>query len=143
MAADEGSLRLFVASGGRSDQGGGGKGLFSGRFDPATGAFTALTLAAEIANPLYICASHDHRYLYSAMDAATTPGGKSSDVTAFAIDGLALHKLNALPGGGLNSMILTTDRQNRNLSTPTSCPERSSAVGCRRTGRSARSPPNS
>ena len=80
------------------------KGIYVSRLDPATGALSAPTLAAEIRNPSFLAATADGRFLYavSEVDAvAGTPGGA---VAGYAIDKAAgtLKALNSQStvGGG-------------------------------------------
>jgi 6-phosphogluconolactonase len=80
------------------------KGIYVARLDPATGALSAPTLAAEIRNPSFLAATADGRFLYavSEVDAvAGTPGGA---VAGYAIDKAAgtLKALNSQStvGGG-------------------------------------------
>lgn len=64
------------------------KGIYVGRFDPATGRLGELTLAAEAVNPSFLALSPDRRYLYAVSEGAGAEfqGKPSGSVHAYAID---------------------------------------------------------
>jgi 6-phosphogluconolactonase len=65
----------------------GSKGIYVWRFDAATGKFTALGLAAESANPSFLAAHPNGRFLYAVNEVSHFQKMASSGaVSAFAID---------------------------------------------------------
>lgn len=93
-----------------------GLGIFSARFDPATGALTPLGLAAEIARPTWQIASPDKPILYSVSE--TGNDGKSeASVYALSIDKASgkLAVLNRVGSGGGGATHLALDPRSRTL----------------------------
>ncbi len=64
-----------------------GKGIYSFRFDPATGKLTPVTLAAEASSPSFLAVHPNRKFLYASNehDGADQPG-KNNTVSAYAID---------------------------------------------------------
>ncbi|HEY8932757.1 MAG TPA: lactonase family protein [Rariglobus sp.] len=80
------------------------KGIYVGRFDPATGKLAPLTVAAEMTNPSFLAVSSDRRHLYAVSEGAGVEfnGQPSGVVNAFALapaDG-RLTLINAQPSAG-------------------------------------------
>lgn len=87
------------------------KGIYGYRFSPATGDVVPLGLVAETANPSWMVASPNHRFLYTTNEhpGETEPG---NTITAYAIDpntgGLAF--LNRVSSHGMGPCHLAIDR---------------------------------
>jgi 6-phosphogluconolactonase len=83
------------------------KGIYSFRFDPATGKMTAPALAAESPDPSFLAVHPDGKYLYAVNEA-----GKNSMVSAFALDEPSgkLMLLNRLPALGEDPCYISFDR---------------------------------
>lgn len=106
MAADKEAL-VFIGTYTR----GGSKGIYSYRFNPATGKLTEIGVAAEVQNPSFLYVSPDGNKLYSVGEAQT------GTVTAYNVDRASgkLTKLNDQPTGGGGPCHLVADKANRNL----------------------------
>ena len=80
------------------------KGIYVARLDPATGALSAPTLAAEIRNPSFLAATADGRFLYAVSEVDAVGGKPGGAVAGYAIDKAAgtLKPLNtqSTVGGG-------------------------------------------
>jgi 6-phosphogluconolactonase (cycloisomerase 2 family) len=50
------------------------KGIYSFRFDPATGQLTAIGVAAELPNPAFLATDPQHRFLYAVTEMGPEPG---------------------------------------------------------------------
>src|SRR4029077_11057328 len=83
------------------------KGIYSFRFDAATGKITAMGGAAETPDPSWVAVHPSGKFLYAANEA-----GKASTVSAFAIDAKngKLTLLNQLPSLGEDPCYLSFDR---------------------------------
>ncbi len=83
------------------------KGIYSFRFDPATGKMTAPALAAESPDPSFLAVHPDGKYLYAVNEA-----GKNSMVSAFALDERSgkLMLLNRLPALREDPCYISFDR---------------------------------
>jgi 6-phosphogluconolactonase len=83
------------------------KGINTFRFDAATGKMTPAQVAAESPDPSFVAVHPSGKYLYAVNEA-----GKSSMVSAFAIDGAskALTLLNQLPALGEDPCYISFDR---------------------------------
>ena len=76
--------------------GGESRGIYRTTLDPATGALTEPTLAADIDSPSFLAASPDGRFVYAVSEAFG--GGRADGVTAFRVtDDGTLDRLNARP----------------------------------------------
>lgn len=96
----------------------GSKGVYSARFDTATGRFSALAPVATVENPSWVTPSRDGRFLYAVSEVGV-PGEKGTTtgyVVAYAVaaDG-ALTELNRLPSGGADPCHLAVSRTGRTL----------------------------
>ena len=64
-----------------------GKGIYTFRFQPATGKLTALSLAAETASPSFLAVHPNQKFLYAGNEhEGEDVAGKNNTVSAFAID---------------------------------------------------------
>ena len=64
----------------------GGKGIYSYRFDAATGVLTSLGLAAESDNPSFLAIDPTHRFVYAVNEVDQFRGEPTGSVSAFVID---------------------------------------------------------
>ncbi len=62
------------------------QGIYAFRFDPATGAFSPLGLAAETRSPSFLALHPNGRFLYAVNEVGDFDDQKSGSVSAFAID---------------------------------------------------------
>jgi 6-phosphogluconolactonase len=83
------------------------KGIYSFRFDTATGRLTAIGVAAETPDPSWVAVHPSGKYAYAANEA-----GKASTVSAFALDAKSgkLTLLNQLPALGEDPCYLSFDK---------------------------------
>ena len=95
------------------------RGIHAARFDDATGALNVLGLAAETANPSFLEASRDGRFVFAVNETATYAGQPSGSVTSFAVQASTavptLTLLNAQPTRGADPCHLVLDRTGRYL----------------------------
>jgi len=64
-----------------------GKGIYTFRFQPATGKLTALSLAAETPSPSFLAVHPNQKFLYAGNEhEGEDVAGKNNTVSAFAID---------------------------------------------------------
>jgi 6-phosphogluconolactonase len=84
---------------------GGSKGIYSYRFNPATGKLTEVGLAAETDNPSFIYVTPNNQRLYAVGE------GREGIVTAFNIDRASgkLKQINQQPTGGNGPCHLNAD----------------------------------
>src|SRR5205814_10219639 len=78
------------------------KGIYSARFNPASGELSAPELAAETKNPSFLALHRNRRVLYAVGEVDNFQGKPSGVVSAYAIDPRAakLSLLNQQPSGG-------------------------------------------
>jgi 6-phosphogluconolactonase len=94
------------------------KGIYTARFDPATGRLSAPTLVAELENPSFLAVSRDRRFLYavSEVGAADATGKKTGFVAAYAIGtGGKLTPLNRVPSNGADPCHISVTRSGRTV----------------------------
>ncbi len=86
-------------------------GIYSYRFDPASGALTLLCATGGIANPSFLSMDAQGRYLYAVSEVADHESKRSGSVTAYAIDRQtgALRFLNRQPSHGAGPCYVTVD----------------------------------
>jgi 6-phosphogluconolactonase len=84
----------------------GSKGIYAYRFDPATGGFTAIGLAAETSNPTFLAVDPKGRFLYAANE------DNAGKVSAFAIDSASgqLKLLNQVSSQGAGPCHVAVDK---------------------------------
>jgi 6-phosphogluconolactonase len=90
-----------------------GKGVTAYRFDAATGQLQSLGMVGEVANPSFLAADKEFRFLYAVSELEGSTGG----VAAFSIDRSSgsLHALNTLSSGGVAPCHLAVDRDSKML----------------------------
>ncbi len=109
LAQSRGSRELltFIGTYTRDDS----KGIYSLRFNPASGKMSAPQLAVETPNPSFLVLHPDRRVLYACGE------GKEGTVSAFAIDRASgkLSFINSAPSGGSSPCHLVVDVTKKNL----------------------------
>ena len=91
------------------------KGIYSYRFDSATGQLTPIGLAGETPNPSYIVIHPNRKWLYAANELASYQGKPSGSISAFRIDGPKLAAINVVPGNGAVTCHLSIDKTGKYL----------------------------
>src|SRR5271169_3259370 len=93
----------------------GSKGIYSYRFDSATGKSTSLGLAAESANPSFLGIASSGRFLYAINEIAQFNGQPTGSVSAFAIQTNTgkLMLLNQVPSRGEGPAHIALDRSGK------------------------------
>jgi 6-phosphogluconolactonase len=97
------------------------KGIYSFRFDPATGQLKAIGVAAELPNPAFLATDPQHRFLYAVTEMGPEPGAddykKNGFVSSYSIDRKtgALTFLNKVDAGGGGSCHLVVDKTGKML----------------------------
>ena len=93
------------------------KGIYSFRFDPATGQVGPVELAGETENPSFLAVDSQHKYLYAVNELDEYKGAKSGAVSVFAINPatwrLTFEQQVASLGGA--PAYLTLDKTGRDL----------------------------
>jgi 6-phosphogluconolactonase len=94
------------------------KGIYSARFDTATGRLSALSAVAELQNPSWVTPSRDGRFLYAVSEVGVpdVTGVPAGQVVAYAIgaDG-KLTELNRLSSRGADPCHLAVSRTGRTV----------------------------
>jgi 6-phosphogluconolactonase len=83
------------------------KGIYSFRFDSASGKLTGPTLAAESSNPSFLAIHPNQRYLYAANE------NRNGAISAFAVDSGRLTLTNMVPSRGAGPCHIALDRTGR------------------------------
>jgi 6-phosphogluconolactonase len=91
------------------------KGIYTYRFNEKTGELSGKELAAEVEMPTFLALAPDGKHLYSANEADDFEGHKSGGVTAFAVQGAKLTKLNAVLAGGTGTCFISTGHTGRDV----------------------------
>ncbi len=93
------------------------KGIYSFRFDTATGQLTSIGLAAPAQDPSFLTISANEKYLYAVNELSTFDGKSSGAVTSYSIDHKSgkLTELNQLPTGGADPCYVSLDRTGKFL----------------------------
>lgn len=89
-----------------------GKGIYSYRFDPATGMLSPHGLTPEVRNPSYLCFDKNRTFVYSVNELKEWEGQFGGGMSAFRIDQEtgALTLLNAKPTRGTDPCHIIVDR---------------------------------
>lgn len=89
-----------------------GKGIYSFRFDPATGTLSPHGLTEGVRNASYLCFDKDRRHLYCVNEMKEWNGQFGGGLSAYAIDQEtgALTFLNAKPSKGTDPCHIILDR---------------------------------
>jgi len=93
------------------------KGIYVARFNPRSGAFTGLTLAAELPNPSFLAVHPKLPVLYAISEIDSFEGQRAGSVSAFQIDPVSgkLTLLNRAACGGSGPCHLSLDAEGRML----------------------------
>jgi len=93
------------------------RGIYRFEFDPATGAASPATLAAEAVNPSFLAFQPDGRRLYAVNEIDSFGGERVGSVTGFAVDPStgALATINARSSGGSSPCFLVVDKSGRDV----------------------------
>jgi 6-phosphogluconolactonase len=88
------------------------KGIYSYRFNTATGRAEPLGLGAQTINPSFLAISPDHKFLFAVNELAEYRGARSGAVSSFAIDRSTgkLTFLNQVPSGGSGPCYVSLDK---------------------------------
>jgi 6-phosphogluconolactonase len=117
QAEKEGSTNpgfvVFVGTYTRQDS----KGIYSYRFQPATGQLTPIGLVAETENPSFLALHPNHRVLYAVNEISNFEGQSAGSVSAFSIDGKTgmLTLLNRVSTRGTIPAHLVVDQTGKSL----------------------------
>jgi 6-phosphogluconolactonase len=95
-----------------TQEGSASKGIYAYRYDTGSGQLAAIGLAAETANPSFLAAHPNHRFLYAVNELTNFQGQKSGAVSAFAIDRDTgkLTLLNQVASRGADPCYITVDK---------------------------------
>jgi len=104
------SIANLVYVGTYSEPAGGGRGIHSFRFDPATGRMSPHGVA-EMRNPSFFCFDAGRQYLYAVNELKQFEGDSGGGLSGFRIDQEtgALTFLNAKPSRGTNPCHVSVD----------------------------------
>lgn len=107
----------FLAFSGTYTRTGKSKGIYSFKFDTATGKLTPIGLAAETENPSFLVIHQNGRFLYAVNEIAKYQGQDTGSVTAFSIDRAAgkLTELNKVATKGTIPCHLKVDKTGKYL----------------------------
>lgn len=88
------------------------KGIYAFRFDAGKGQLTSIGVAAETADPSFLAASPDGKFLYAVNEVGNFNGGNTGAVSAFSIDAKtgALKLLNQVPSRGAGPCYISLDK---------------------------------
>ena len=95
-----------------------GKGIYTFRFQPATGKLTPLSLAAETSSPSFLAVHPNQKFLYAANEhEGPDQPGKNNTVSAYAIDPTtgSLHFLNKVSCQGEGPAHIVIDNSGKFL----------------------------
>jgi 6-phosphogluconolactonase len=95
-----------------------GKGIYTFRFQPATGKLTAVSLAAETPSPAFLAVHPNQKFLYAANEHdGPDVAGKNSTVSAYAVDPKTgtLTFLNKVSSGGEGPAHIAVDKTGKAL----------------------------
>lgn len=90
----------------------GSKGIYSYRYDVATGKLTDQAVAAETADPSFVVVHPNGKYLYAVNELGDFQGQKSGAVSAFSIDKATgkLTLLNQVASKGAGTCYISLDK---------------------------------
>jgi 6-phosphogluconolactonase len=93
------------------------QGIYRLDFDPATGAISHPTLAAEMTNPSFLAIHPDGKTLYAVGEVSTFEGKPAGGAAAFALEGDSLRKRSEASTGSPGPCHLVVDPSGRYLLT--------------------------
>ena len=89
-------------------------GIYTCRFDTASGALTIVDTTTGIANPSFLAVSPDKKYLYAVAENGGKPEAPYGSVVAYSIDPAgALTKINEVPSYGAAPCHISVDATGR------------------------------
>jgi 6-phosphogluconolactonase len=86
------------------------KGIYTYRWNEMTGELSGQTLAAEVGMPTFLTLAPDKRHLYAANERE-----KDGGVTAFAVHGAKLEKIDEVAALGSGTCFVSTDYTGRDV----------------------------
>jgi 6-phosphogluconolactonase len=91
------------------------KGIYAFNFDPATGEFTPIGLAAETTDPSFVAVHPNGKYLYAVNEVGDFNGQKSGAISSFEIDRKSgkLKLLNQVSTHGAGPCFVSLDKDGR------------------------------
>jgi 6-phosphogluconolactonase len=91
------------------------KGIYAMNFNPATGEFTPIGLAAETKDPSFVAVHPDGKHLYAVNEIGDYNGEKSGAISSFEIDRKTgkLKFLNQVSTHGAGPCYVSLDKTNR------------------------------
>ena len=91
------------------------KGIYAYNFNPATGEFTPIGLAAETTDPSFVAVHPDGKHLYAVNEVGDFNGAKSGAISSFEIDRKTgkLKFLNQVSTHGAGPCFVSLDKTNR------------------------------
>jgi 6-phosphogluconolactonase len=91
------------------------KGIYAYNFNPATGEFTEIGLAAETTDPSFVAVHPDGKHLYAVNEVGDFNGQKSGAISSFEIDRKTgkLKFLNQVSTHGAGPCFVSLDKTNR------------------------------
>jgi 6-phosphogluconolactonase len=91
------------------------KGIYAYNFNPATGEFTPIGLAAETTDPSFVAVHPNGKYLYAVNEVGDYNGEKSGAISSFEIDRKSgkLKFLNQVSTHGAGPCFVSLDKTNR------------------------------
>ncbi len=107
--------KYLVYVGTYTENGSESKGIYAYRFDANTARLTPIGLAAQTANPSFLVAHPNQRFVYAVNELSNYKGEKSGAVSAFAIDRATgkLTLLNQLASRGGDPCYITVDKSGK------------------------------
>jgi 6-phosphogluconolactonase len=92
------------------------KGIYAYRYDPKSGQYTPMGVAAEVQNPSWVVTDPRHRYLYAVTEAGND-GKTHGTISSYSIDPKtgALKFLNKVDSGGGGACHLVVDQTGKML----------------------------
>lgn len=89
-------------------------GIYTCRFDPASGALTVIDSTTDIANPSFLALSPDQRFLFAVAENGGKPNQPYGSVAAYRIGpGGHLNKINEVPSYGVAPCHIAIDASGR------------------------------
>jgi 6-phosphogluconolactonase len=91
------------------------KGIYAYNFNPATGEFTSIGLAAETTDPSFVAVHPNGKYLYAVNEVGDFNGQKSGAISSFEIDRKSgkLKLLNQVSTHGAGPCYVSLDKDGR------------------------------
>jgi 6-phosphogluconolactonase len=91
------------------------KGIYAYNFNPATGEFTSIGLAAETTDPSFVAVHPNGKYLYAVNEVGDFNGQKSGAISSFEIDHKSgkLKFLNQVSTHGAGPCFVSLDKDGR------------------------------